>query len=233
MLEVLHCDNHLLAVAKPACVPVVPDDSGDASLLDDAKAWVAAEFAKPGAVFLGVVHRLDRPVSGVTLFARTSKAAARLSEQFRTGRVRKTYWALCAGEPSAGEGTAEQWLLKDERANRVRVVAPGTAGAKLAVTHWRVLAGADGGAWLELRPQTGRAHQIRVALASLGCPILGDLKYGAVEPLADRSIALHAWRLEVEHPTRREPVILECPPPPARWWTRAIPGAGGAGPVSP
>ena len=231
-LDVLHCDNHVLALAKPACLPVVPDASGDPNLLDEAKVWVAREFDKPGAVFLGVVQRLDRPVSGVTVFARTSKAAARLSEQFRSGSAAKTYWALSDQRPGEEHGTCEQWLLKDARTNRVRSVAAGTEGAKRAVTAWRVLAAGTTGTWFEVRPATGRAHQIRVALASLGCPILGDLKYGAGAPLGDRSIALHARRLELQHPTLQQPLVLECAPPSATWWAAARSGADGPGPVS-
>jgi 23S rRNA pseudouridine1911/1915/1917 synthase len=218
-LEVLHADNHLLAVAKPAGVPVVPDSSGDESLLEQAKGWVKREHAKPGRVFLGVVHRLDRPVSGVVLFARTSKAAARLSEQFRCGRATKLYLALTEGAVQSEEGTLEQWLLKDEHANRVRVVTPRQPGARLARTGWRVLERSADGCLLELAPATGRPHQLRVAAAQgLGRPLLGDLKYGASRPLPDRSIALHAWRLEVDHPTRDERVALACPPPRKPWW---------------
>lgn len=218
-LEVLLVDNHLLAVAKPAGVPVVPDESGDASLLEQAKAWLKREFERPGQVFLGVVHRLDRPVSGVVLFARTSKAAARLSEQFRKHAVDKRYLAVCEGAPAGEAGELVQWLAKDEAANRVRVVAARGAGGRRALTRWRVLERAQGRALLELEPRTGRPHQLRVAAATgLGCPLLGDLKYGAARPLADRSVALHARRLEVLHPTRREPVALDCPPPRRPWW---------------
>ena len=231
-LEILHSDNHVLALAKPACVPVVPDDSGDPSLLDEAKAWIAREFNKSGAVFLGVVHRLDRPVSGVTVFARTSKAAARIAEQFRDSKASKVYWALSTGRPAEERGTCEQWLLKDSRTNKVRVVAAGTEGAKHAITAWRVLGYDASCTWIEARPASGRPHQIRVALASLGCPILGDLKYGAAAPLGDKSIALHAHKLELDHPTLHELLVLECAPPATTWWTSAPPGFHGPGPVS-
>jgi 23S rRNA pseudouridine1911/1915/1917 synthase len=217
-LEVLYSDNHVLAVVKPACVPVVPDESGDESLLDVAKAWVKREFAKPGAVFLGVVHRLDRPVSGVVVFARTSKAAARLSAQFRERSTRKTYWGVSHGAPTSDEGVVEQWLRKDERANEVEVVAAGARDAVLACTHWRVVARERGLVHFDLEPETGRAHQLRVALASLGCPLLGDLKYGAREALPDRSVALHAARLEIGHPTRPEALRLQCAAPERDWW---------------
>jgi len=212
-LDVLFCDNHLLVVAKPACLPTVPDDSGDTSLLDLAKTWIAREFAKPGAVFLGVVHRLDRPVSGVVLFARTSKAADRLSAQFRERTVSKTYWGLVRGTPRAPAGEVEHWLWKDRQRNRVHIVEEGREASRLAVTRYSVLERRKTGALLELTPRTGRAHQLRVACASLGTPLLGDLKYGADTALEDRSIALHARSLEVEHPTlhTRERWVAEPP----------------------
>jgi 23S rRNA pseudouridine1911/1915/1917 synthase len=220
-LQVLYRDNHLLAVVKPAGTPVVPDASGDESLLDQARAWVKREYGKPGQVFLGVVHRLDRPVSGVVLFARTSKAAARLAEQFREARLEKVYLAVSASRPDPPAGILEQWLLKDERTNTVRAARPGAEGARRAVTRWRVLGAGDpaaGGVALEVSPSTGRPHQIRLALASLGSVILGDLKYGARAPLPDRSIALHAARLTLRHPTRGEELSFEAPPPERPWW---------------
>ena len=215
-LEVLFADNHLLAVAKPAGLPVVPDASGDESLFDRAKAWVKRAGAKPGAVYLGVVHRLDRPVSGVVVFARTSKAAARLSEAFRERRVAKTYWGLGAGRLETPEGVLEQWLEKDAERNVVRVVEAGRG--RLAVTRYRVRGTAAGTTWLELEPLTGRPHQLRVAARALGAPFLGDLKYGAREPLPDQSIALHALTLELEHPVGRRPLTLRAEPPRTPIW---------------
>jgi 23S rRNA pseudouridine1911/1915/1917 synthase len=215
--RVLRVDNHLLFLEKPAGMPTVPDESGDESLLDWAKAWVAREFAKPGAVFLGVVHRLDRPVSGVVLFARTSKAAARLSAQFRARTVRKRYLGVGLGEPAAREGLVEQWLVKDELARRVRPARRESPGAREARTRWRVLAVRGGRTLLCFEPLTGRPHQLRAAAASLGTPLLGDVKYGAKVPLADRSVALHALSLEVAHPTRGEPVGAHCAPTGEAW----------------
>lgn len=221
-LAVLLADNHLLAVAKPAGLPCVPDESGDRSLFDEAKAWIKREKEKPGAVFLGVVHRLDRPVSGVVVFARTSKGAARLSEAFRSRAVEKLYLAVGAGEPREKEGALEQWLLKDEARNVVEVVAAERPGALFARTRWRVLATAGTGrerrTLLEFAPETGRPHQLRVCAATLGCPLLGDLKYGARAPLSDKSIALHARRLVFPHPTRGEAVTVECAPPTLDVW---------------
>lgn len=229
-LTILHADNHLLALAKPAGMPTVPDASGDESLLERAKAWVKQAKAKPGAVYLGVVHRLDRPVSGVVVFARTSKAAARLTAAFRGHTVAKTYRGVGAGEPRESEGTLEHWLLKDAERNRVRVVPGERPGARLARTHWRVLARADpGGArrvLLEFRPETGRPHQLRVAAATLGCPLLGDLKYGAECALPDRSVALHALELALPHPTLGTLLRLRCEPPRVEVWASWPTGAG-------
>lgn len=224
-LEVLHADNHLLVVSKPAGVPVVPDDSGDVSLFEEAKAWVARTYDKPGAVFLGVVHRLDRPVSGVVCFARTSKAAARLTEAFRTRAVEKVYWALCPRAPEPAQGRLEQWLVKDRTRNRVHAVGEAEArrqGGKHAVSTWRVLKsgrGAPPRVLVELRPETGRSHQLRVAARTLGVPLLGDLKYGAEHPLPDRSIGLHARSLSLVHPTTRDRLTFEAPVPTLEVWS--------------
>lgn len=217
-LEVLHVDNHLLALLKPAGVPVVPDESGDESLYDAAREWIRREYAKPGEVFLGVVHRLDRPVSGVVLFARTSKAASRLSEQFRSHSVRKLYYGVSESRPRGESGVLEQWLDKDGERNVVRLLEREQPGAQLAVTSWRLAAYERGLAHLDLEPRTGRPHQLRVAAASLGAPLLGDLKYGAVRPLPDKSVGLHAAELEVEHPTLRTPLVLRALPPEREWW---------------
>ncbi|MDP6941316.1 MAG: RluA family pseudouridine synthase [Planctomycetota bacterium] len=212
-LKVLFVDNHILMVAKPACLPVVPDSSGDESLLDQAKAWVKEKYNKPGNVFLGVVHRLDRPVSGVVCFARTSKAASRLSESWRNNNVRKVYTGLGLGAVLEDSGSLTQWLLKDRDRNIVRVVEPETDGAKKAETEWKVLRRKTGKVLLELIPVTGRAHQLRLAAASLGAPLEGDLKYGAERALPNRSIALHAGELEVPHPTKEERVLVTEPAP--------------------
>lgn len=225
-MKVLHHDNHLLVVAKDAGTPCVPDDSGDESLLERAKAWVKHEYQKPGAVFLGVVHRLDRPVSGLVVFARTSKAADRLTRAFRDRRVEKRYVAIGIRPPRTPGGELEQWLEKDRAANRVHVRHPDHPGAKRALTRFRsdVFPSALGGgerARFELEPHTGRSHQLRVACASLGSPLLGDLRYGAPEPLPDRSVALHAVGLVLEHPTTRERKVFHCAPPERAWWAEA------------
>ena len=214
---VLHVDNHLLAVHKPAGLATVPDDSGDESLFDQARGWVERTYDKPGRAFLGVVHRLDRPVSGVVVFARTSKAARRLSAAFAGREVEKVYLGVGLGAPEGDEGELVQWLWKDRERNRVHVRPGPTGGAKEARTRWRVLArgGTDGAprVLVELLPATGRPHQLRVAMASLGAPLAGDLRYGAREPLPDRSIALHARVLRLRHPVGAAPLewVAEVP----------------------
>ncbi len=215
---VQYVDNHVLALAKPAGMPCVPDASGDQSLLDWGKAMIAQEFQKPGAVFLGVVHRLDRPVSGVVVFGRTSKGASRLSQSFRDHSTRKCYWAVLAGSPPERRGEVKHFLRKDKIKNRVSVVSESTAQSKLAHTEYRVLEVRAGRSLVELLPLTGRAHQLRVAMASLDCPIVGDLRYGAREPLPDKSIALHALSLDVPHPTRSKGLELRAPLPGLDVW---------------
>lgn len=218
LLEVLYWDNHLVVVDKPAGLPTVPDSSGAESLFDRVRTWVQTEFGKPGRAFLGVVHRLDRPVSGVVVFARTSKAAARLSESFKSRTALKIYWGVGQGKPRVTEGVLDQWLLKDETKNRVRIVSGPREGAKRAITGWKVLETRGDATLYEFEPQTGRPHQLRVCAAALGTPLLGDLKYGARAALPDRSVALHARTLEIEHPTRGERLHFESQPPPTATW---------------
>lgn len=213
-LEVLYHDNHLLVVLKPPCQPIVPDSSGDVSLLDDAKAWVKHTYQKPGDVFLGVVHRLDRPVGGVVVFARTSKAASRLSAAWQRHEVQKTYlgWSRKqAPETMAREGEWQQWLWKDRQRNRVFVGK--REEAKEARTSWLLREVGPRGTLIHLKPHTGRAHQLRVACATAGLPLAGDLKYGAEAPLKDKSIGLWATALELKHPTRDEVLRFEAPLP--------------------
>ena len=221
-LEVLHADNHVVVVVKPAGLGVVPDESGDESLFDRVRAWVEHTYQKPGRAFLGVVHRLDRPVSGVVAFARTSKSAARLTRAFAERRVEKTYWGLVSGAPEPPAGELEQWLRKDRSRNRVHVVAPESDGSKVARTRWRTLGAGpspkDRAVLVELTPVTGRSHQLRVAMAALKRPLLGDLKYGAERALPDRSIALHARRLAFEHPTTKAWLEFEARAPALDVW---------------
>jgi 23S rRNA pseudouridine1911/1915/1917 synthase len=211
-LDVLYEDNHCLAIAKPAGVPSTHFDGGAETIDRTAKAYLKVKYAKPGNVFLGVVHRLDKPTSGVLLFARTSKAAARLAEQFRAGTVEKVYWAVVEGTPAPAEADLEDWLRKDREAGRVEVVGPRTPGARRALLHYHRLAGQAGLTWLELRPRTGRTHQLRVQLAHRGHPVYGDTKYGSAHPFG-RGIALHARSLTFLHPVRHEPVTLTAEVP--------------------
>ena len=216
-LRVLYEDNHLLGVYKPAGMLVQGDRTGDPTLFEAAKAYLKVKYDKPGNVYLGLVHRIDRPVSGVVVFARTSKAASRLTNAFRAREVDKLYLAVIRGVPGdlAGElhGHVERVRM------RSRITGPG-GDAKPATLSYRDLA-SDGGMSLpEVTPQTGRHHQIRVQLAHAGYPIVGDLKYGAPGPLPDRSIALHAAMLALDHPTRDGRVRLQARPPDVAPWIR-------------
>ena len=212
---VLHLDNHLFAVAKPAGMLVQGDQTGDADAVTLAKSYLKARFRRPGNVFVGLVHRLDRPVSGVLLFARTSKAAGRLADAFRTRRVTKRYLAVVEGRPAGrAEWTEHTVGLRHSATGTARVVAPTASGAQRATLRWRLVATEGRRSLVEVDLVTGRKHQIRAQLAALGTPVVGDLRYGAPAPFADgRGIALHAVRLVVPHPTREEPVALVAPPP--------------------
>jgi 23S rRNA pseudouridine1911/1915/1917 synthase len=212
-LEVLHCDNHLLVVHKPAGVLSQGDETGDPDLLSIARQWVKTTFDKPGEAFLGLVHRLDRPVSGVMVFARTSKAAARLSDQFRRHAADKRYLALVEGELE-GSGRRQDFLLKEDR--QVRIVDKSIPGGKLASLRWEALAAGGGRTLVRVVLETGRSHQIRVQLAAMGSPIVGDLRYGAKTVLDGRNLALHAYALGLEHPTRKEAMQFVRRPP-ASW----------------
>jgi 23S rRNA pseudouridine1911/1915/1917 synthase len=219
-LDVLYEDNHCLAVNKPAGLASQADASGEECLVDLAKVYLKEKYHKPGAVYLGLLHRLDRPTSGVMLLARTSKAAGRLSEQFRQGTIEKIYWAVVCGELAEEQGEWLDFLEKSAIGNRTRVVGPGGAVGKEARVSYRVLARDRGFSTLELRPGTGRGHQLRVQLAHRGLPIVGDLKYGSRERLAAADgggrIALHARRLSFRHPTRGEAIVVDAPLP-ADW----------------
>lgn len=212
--DVLFEDNHCLAVLKPAGTASAHFQGEEETIDRRVKHYLKTKYRKPGNVFLGVVHRLDKPVSGVLLFARTSKAAARLSEQFRAGTVEKVYWAVVEGEAGRSAGTLEDWLKKDEESRRVAVQQPRTAGARQALLHYQTKATHGGLTWLELRPQTGRKHQLRVQLAHHGSPVYGDAKYGSVHAFGN-AIALHARSLTFLHPVRHEPITLTADVPPA------------------
>lgn len=216
-LTILHEDNHCLAVNKPARLLTMGDATGEQTLLELAKEYVKRKYDKPGAVFLGVVHRLDRPVSGVVLFARTSKAAARLSEQFRVRTVEKVYRAIVEGVPPERDAVLQDWLWKDPGRNVTQVVREGTPGAQQAALAIKRLRTKGSRSLVEVRPVTGRSHQIRVQLGSRGWPILGDFKYGSTHRL-DGSIALHASSLTFQHPTTKERIVVRAAEP--EQWTQ-------------
>jgi 23S rRNA pseudouridine1911/1915/1917 synthase len=219
MLAVLYEDNHCLAVAKPARVLTAGDRTGDVSLLDMVRKYLKDKYEKPGNVFVGLVHRLDRPVSGVVLFARTSKAAARLSEQFREATVTKIYRAIVEGTVTEPSGEFIDWLVKDEKTNVVRTVASASPSARESRLRFRRIRASRGLTLLEITPATGRSHQIRVQLATRGYPIYGDRKYGSKHSLQG-TIALHAAQLTFDHPTRHEPVTVSAPDPES--WQRLL-----------
>ncbi len=218
-LDILYEDNHCIALNKPAGWPTTHFDGKDETVDRLVKAYLKEKYDKPGNVFLGVVHRLDKPVSGSLLFARTSKAASRLSEQFREGAVEKVYWAVVENQLGNGHqppvwmkadtGALEDWLRKDDSKTRVEVVEPATPGAQFARLLFQVRARHEGLTWLELRPHTGRKHQLRVQLASRGCPIYGDVKYGSDHTFG-HAIALHAQSLTFLHPTTKEPILVKA-----------------------
>ena len=228
-LQILYEDSHLLAVYKPAGLLAQGDETGDPTLVEAAKAWLKDKYAKPGNVFIGLVHRLDRPVAGVFLLAKTSKAASRLAAQFREGSVEKVYRAVVEGTPDPLERRLSGFILKDEAQRRSYLVEAGTPQAREAVLDYRVLAAKGGTSLVEIVPRTGRSHQIRVQLTGIGHPILGDVKYGAREPLPGGGIALYARVLCVRHPTRDERVEIAAGPPPAWPWP---PGGKKSAPIT-
>ena len=221
--RILYEDNHLLVVNKRAGEITQGDKTGDECLTEAYKAFIARRDEKPGKVFLGLPHRLDRPVSGLCVLAKTSKALERLNKMLREGEVHKTYWALCCAKPEPPEGRLEGWLNRNEQQNKSYIVAPGTAPrparfpeAKLARLDYRFLQSTDRYHLVEVDLLTGRHHQIRCQLSHLGCPIKGDLKYGAPRSNPDGGISLHARRIRFIHPVRKEEMDI-CAPLPASW----------------
>ncbi|MCE5241953.1 MAG: RluA family pseudouridine synthase [Syntrophobacteraceae bacterium] len=209
---VFYEDNHLLVLYKPAGLLVQGDQTGEDSLLDLGKLWLKGRYAKPGQVFLGMVHRLDRPVAGIVLFCRTSKAAGRMSSQFRSGTLRKTYLAVLEGCMTSPGGRLTQHIeRRDERSSRI-VPFP-TASSQEARLSYRLLETGESRSLVEVELETGRHHQIRVQMASLGHPVVGDLRYGASAPMPQRQIALIARELVVEHPVRKETMHFHSPLP--------------------
>ncbi|MEX1238322.1 MAG: RluA family pseudouridine synthase [Cyclobacteriaceae bacterium] len=216
--QVLYEDNHLLVVNKSSGILVQGDITGDVPLVDLCKVYVGRKYRKPGAVFLGVVHRIDRPVSGIVLLARTSKSLERMNALFRERETKKTYWAITENKPPLESGNLIHWLAKDEKRNKTTAYPRETAGASRSELSYQVIA-SIGNQWLlSVEPVTGRPHQIRAQLAFMGCPVKGDVKYGSSKPLEDGSIALHARKLEFMHPVKKEEIALKAPLPDTDWW---------------
>ena len=213
-------DNHLIVVHKQAGVPVQGDDSGDRTLDEMVKDYIRVKYSKPGEVYLGLIHRLDRPVAGLVAMARTSKAAARMSEMFRERKIEKTYLAIVEAEPKKHQDTLTGYIWKDPEANRAYVNNQERKGAKLATLDYRLLQEMNGAFLLEVKPDTGRPHQIRAQLSHMGCPIVGDNKYGSKVPVKDRSIYLLARRLKFEHPVKKHQVELLSRNPHGPYWQK-------------
>lgn len=217
-MNVVYEDNHIIIVNKQSGEIVQGDKTGDTPLSDIVKQYIKEKYNKPGNVFLGVVHRLDRPVSGLVVFAKTSKALSRLNEMFRTGDVHKTYWAIVKKNDIAPEATLTDWLTRNERQNKSYAHNREVPGAKKAVLSYKVRSMSDNYMLLEVRLMTGRHHQIRCQLAHMGCPIKGDLKYGSPRSNPDGSISLMSRRVEFVHPISKETIAVEAPVPDDRLW---------------
>ncbi|MGB1988583.1 MAG: RluA family pseudouridine synthase [Flavobacteriales bacterium] len=213
MLEVLYEDNHIIAVNKKASDIVQGDKTGDRPLPEYVKDYIKKKYNKPGKVFLGVVHRLDRPVSGVILFARTSKALSRLNEMFREKKVQKTYWAIVKNKPQNTKETLVHYLLKNQAKNKSQAFNREGNHALRSELSYELIHSLDNYHLLEVSPKTGRHHQIRVQLAKIGCPIKGDIKYGFDRTNKDKSIHLHARKIDFIHPVKKEPISITAPTP--------------------
>lgn len=218
-LDILYEDNHIIAVNKRSGDIVQGDETGDTPLSDVVKAYIKEKYQKPGEVFLGVVHRIDRPVSGIVLFARTSKSLSRLNELFKTKEITKTYWAVVKKKPVSDSGTLTHYHLKDEKTRKARLFDKEVAHSRKCVLHYRWLASSDHYHLLEIQLETGRFHQIRAQLAKIGSPIKGDVKYGFERPNENtRSIHLHARKISFIHPVKNEPIELTAPVPDEKIW---------------
>jgi len=217
-MTVLYEDNHVIIVNKAAGEIVQGDKTGDKPLSDIVKEYLRVKYNKPGSVFCGVIHRLDRPTSGVLVFAKTSKALSRLNELFREDKVAKTYWAIVKNRPPKEEDTLTHYLIKNEKINKSAAYNTEKPRAKKAVSHYRLLAASENYYLLEVDLETGRHHQIRVQLAKIGCPIKGDLKYGANRSNPDGSISLHARFISFIHPVSKEQISVTAPVPEDSLW---------------
>lgn len=217
-MEVIYEDNHILVVNKAPGEIVQGDKTGDTPLVETIKTWLKEKYNKPGNVFCGVVHRLDRPVGGLVVFAKTSKALTRLNEMFRNGSVHKTYWALTRNRPAVAQGELRHWLTSVEKSNKSFVSETHRQGAKEARLRYRLINSSDRYHLIEVQLLTGRKHQIRAQLAAIGCPIKGDLKYGDKRSNPDGSISLLAHHIEFVHPVSGQTISLTAPLPPDNLW---------------
>ncbi len=218
--DILFEDNHLIAVNKRAGDIVQIDDTGDEPLDEQVKKYIAAKYNKPNGAFLGVVHRLDRPVSGVILFAKTSKALERINLMFKSREMKKTYWAVVRNRPQPTEGNLVHWLVKNSQKNVTKAHDKEVAGSQRAELNYKLIGELNGYYLLEVDPITGRPHQIRVQLSTLNCPIVGDNKYGYPRGSLKKSICLHARKLQFTHPVKKEPVSIFAPLPKDGFWER-------------
>ena len=217
-MTVVYEDNHIIVVNKTASEIVQGDKTGDIPLSETVKQYLKEKYAKPGNVFLGVTHRLDRPVSGLVVFAKTSKALSRLNEMFKNSEVKKTYWAIVKNAPKEPEGELVNYLVRNEKQNKSYAYDKEVPKSKKAILHYRLIGKSDNYFLLEVDLKTGRHHQIRCQLAKMGCPIKGDLKYGFARSNPDGSICLHARRISFVHPVSKEMIEVEAPVPPTNLW---------------
>ncbi len=218
-MTVLYEDNHIIAVNKTCNEIVQGDKTGDTPLSETIKAYIKQKYNKPGEVFLGVTHRLDRPTSGVVLFARTSKALTRFNEMFKSHeQIKKTYWAIVQGCPKVPEARLENWLIRNEAQNKSYITKPHANNAKQAILEYKTLVRGENYTLLEVDLETGRHHQIRCQLAAIGCPVKGDLKYGAKRSNPDGGICLHARKIEFIHPVKKENICITAPVPNDLLW---------------
>ena len=217
-MEIVYEDNHLIIVYKHSGEIVQGDKTGDVPLSEDVKCYLKEKYQKPGNVFLGVVHRLDRPVAGLVVFAKTSKALTRLNKMFRDGKVHKTYWAITKNLPPQPEGTLTHWLVRNEKQNKSYAYDHEVPHSKKAILKYRLIGQSDHYCLLEVNLMTGRHHQIRCQLAHMGCPIKGDLKYGAQRSNPDGSICLLAHHVEFVHPVSKQLISLDSPLPEDKLW---------------
>lgn len=217
-MNVIYEDNHIILVNKASSEIVQGDKTGDIPLSETVKQYIKEKYHKPGNVFLGVTHRLDRPVSGLVLFARTSKALSRLNEMFKAKDIKKTYWAIVKNQPPAPAGELVHWLVRNEKQNKSYAYDREVKNSKKAILDYKIIGRSERYFLLEINLQTGRHHQIRCQLAKIGCPIKGDLKYGSPRSNPDGSICLHARRIEFIHPVSKEKMSFEAPLPESALW---------------